>query len=302
VSMFALLYGSQEDISDVVEYARQRGIRVVVEFDIPGHAQSWCVGYPEVCPSAECTTPLDVSAPHTYELMNSVFAEATGNVSGGGLFPDNYFHVGGDEVNTTCWSSTPHIASWLASKNLTAEQGYLYIVEQAHGMVHAQGRQPINWEEVFNHFGSALDPSTIIQIWLDHATLARVVAAGYRGILSNSDGWYLAARLDVPWQSFYLNEPFENITDPTQQSLVLGGEVCEWGETVDTSDLFNTVWPRSAAAAERLWSPADLIDLDAALIRLERFRCLLNSRGIDSAPVQVHARQPPDTPGSCYVQ
>lgn len=74
------------------------------------------------------------------------------------------------------------------------------------------------------------------------------MAAGYRGILSNNDAWYLD-HLYTEWQTFYTNDPMEGITNATQQELVLGGEVCMWGETVDASDLFNTVWPRAAAAA-----------------------------------------------------
>jgi hexosaminidase len=76
-----------------------------------------------------------------------------------------------------------------------------------------------------------------------------------------------------------------------------------WGETVDSSDIFNTIWPRAAAAAERLWSPADLVDTTAALTRLERFRCLLNTRGIDAQPTNsVNGRDAPPAPGGCYVQ
>ena len=161
---------------------------------------------------------------------------------------------------------------------------------------------PVPSLQVFLHFGTQLSKGTIIHIWLDHPTLAKVVAAGYQGILSNSDSWYLD-HLGTPWQTFYANEPFESITDPKQQALVLGGEVCMWGETVDSSDIFATIWPRAAAAAERLWSPADLTDTDAALLRLERFRCLLNTRGIGAAPTQsVNGRDAPYTPGSCYVQ
>jgi len=72
---------------------------------------------------------------------------------------------------------------------------------------------------------------------------------------------------------------------------------------VDASDLLNTIWPRAAAAAERLWSPVDVTDPVSALPRLERFRCLLNSRGIDAAPTNNPiARQGPPNPGGCYVQ
>ena len=67
-------------------------------------------------------------------------------------------------------------------------------------------------------------------------------------IVSNQDKWYLD-HLDVPWQKFYMNEPLTNISTPEQQKLVIGGEVCMWGESIDASDIEQTIWPRAAAAA-----------------------------------------------------
>lgn len=75
-----------------------------------------------------------------------------------------------------------------------------------------------------------------------------MVAAGLRCIVSNQDKWYLD-HLDIPWEEFYFNEPLTNITNPQQQKLVLGGEVCMWGEHIDGSDIEQTIWPRAAAAA-----------------------------------------------------
>jgi hexosaminidase len=138
------------------------------------------VGYPDVCPSVTCNTPLDPSTNNIFDLMTGLWSEVTGNASSKGIFPDNYIHLGGDEVSTDCWSSTPRIQAWMTQKGFTPDQTYMYIVEQAHNIVSSMGRHPINWEEVFNHFGSKLDKATIIHIWLDHATLAKVVAAGYQ--------------------------------------------------------------------------------------------------------------------------
>jgi hexosaminidase len=76
----------------------------------------------------------------------------------------------------------------------------------------------------------------------------KVVADGLRCIVSNQDKWYLD-HLDATWQGFYTNEPLTNISNPAQQKLVLGGEVCMWGEHIDTSDIQQTIWPRAAAAA-----------------------------------------------------
>lgn len=83
---------------------------------------------------------------------------------------------------------------------------------------------------------------------LDVGVAPRVVAAGLRCIVSDQNNWYLD-HLSTTWQQFYMNEPLTNITNPAHQKLVLGGEVCMWGETVDGSDIEQTIWPRAAAAA-----------------------------------------------------
>ncbi|KAL2549331.1 Beta-hexosaminidase 3 [Forsythia ovata] len=127
----------------------------------------------------------------------------------------------------------------------------------------------------------------------------KAVAAGLRCILSNQERWYLD-HLDATWQDFYINEPLTNITDPKQQALVLGGEVCMWGERIDASDIEQTIWPRAAAAAERLWTPYDKLPKDPAQVvgRLAHFRCLLNQRGVAAAPVVGFGRSAPRGPAN----
>lgn len=122
---------SQLDVQDVVEFARMRGIRVMVEWDTPGHAASWCKGYPEVCPSPTCTQPLNPASPKTFELIEALLGECTGKVKLGGLFPESMIHLGGDEVNTKCWASSPSIMAWLQARNLTTDGGYGYFVNRA---------------------------------------------------------------------------------------------------------------------------------------------------------------------------
>jgi len=274
----------------------------MVEIDMPGHAASWCDGYPDICPSDACRQPLNPATNLTFQLIESLLGEVTGRKPGAGLFFDDLLHLGGDEVDTGCWTASPQIKQWLAQQNFTANQAYMYFVNRAHQIALDQGRIPVNWEEVFINFGTKLDKRSVIHIWLDHATLAKVVAAGYRAILSNNDLWYLD-HLDLTWEQFYNNDPYANITDPAQQRLILGGEVCMWGETADASDIQQTIWPRAAAAAERLWSPAEVIEKGQFLPRLEAFRCLLNRRGIAAAPTNNgNAREAPVGPGGCYFQ
>merc|ERR1711966_523005 len=103
---------TQGDVAAVVEYARERGVRVMVEFDMPGHAASWCTGYPEVCPSTSCLQPLNVASNKTFDLITGLLNEMTGGQTSApgapsGLFPDDFIHLGGDEVDTSCWVKTP---------------------------------------------------------------------------------------------------------------------------------------------------------------------------------------------------
>lgn len=294
------------DAHEIVGYAKARGIKVMAEIDVPGHAESWGYGYPELWPSLDCREPLDVSQNFTFNVINTILTDLRK------VFPFGFFHLGGDEVNTDCWNNTPRIKQWLDENEMTTHDAYVYFVLRAQQLALSHGWDPVNWEETFDEFADMLDPRTIIHNWLGPGVAPKVVAGGFRCIVSNQDVWYLD-HLNVPWTSFYTNEPLTNITDSSEQELVLGGEVCMWGETVDASDLLQTIWPRAAAAAERLWSPLDYTanitasitanTTDEAEARLEYFRCLLNQRNIAAAPVTNEmARNPPIGPGSCYLQ
>ena len=294
---------SVADVEDVVAYGNARGVRIMVEFDVPGHAQSWCKGHPEICPSASCTTPLNPATNKTFDLLAGLFRDVTGGTRGNGLFPDNMMHLGGDEVNTGCYSSTPSIAAWLKERGLTPDQGYAYFVKRAHSIARAQGRDVAAWEEVWDHFGTELDKSTIIHQWLPGSKIAaNATSHGYRVLWSTDGVWYLDG-LGTTWETMYTQEPCNGIPDEQCNTLMLGGGGAMWGETVDTSDIMQTVWPRMGAIAERLWSPRELTSTDAAVERYKSFRCLLNRRGIAAAPaLNANARSSPPGPGSCYAQ
>jgi len=134
--------------------------------------------------------------------------------------------------------------------------------------------------------------------------VTEVLADGYNVLLNvgyAGHSWYLD-NLGTKWDGVYSNEPCNGVPDDLCP-MILGGHGEMWGETVDASDIQQTVWPRLAAIAERLWSPREYNSTDTALPRIEYFRCLLNRRGIESAPVNnANARSAPPGPGSCLVQ
>ncbi|KAL1535613.1 Beta-hexosaminidase 1 [Salvia divinorum] len=286
-----------DDASEIVDFAKKRGINVMAEVDVPGHAESWGTGYPDLWPSSSCREPLDISKNFTFDLISGILSDMKK------IFPFGLFHLGGDEVNTDCWTSTPHVQQWLHDHNMTAKDGYKYFVLRAQEIAISLNWTPVNWEETFNNFPTSLNPKTVVHNWLGAGVCPKAVARGFRCIYSNQGFWYLD-HLDVPWESVYYTEPLEYISDASQQKLVLGGEVCMWGETADASDVQQTIWPRAAAAAERLWSaPESRSSRTTVLERLEYFRCLLTRRGVPAAPVRnFYARSPPIGPGSCYRQ
>ncbi|KAJ8542223.1 hypothetical protein K7X08_017089 [Anisodus acutangulus] len=289
-----------EDAIEIVDFAKMRGINVMAEVDVPGHAESWGAGYPDLWPSPSCKEPLDVSKNYTFDVISGILSDMRK------IFPFELFHLGGDEVNTSCWTTTPLIKQWLQDHNMTAKDAYQYFVLRAQEIAISQNWTPVNWEETFNAFPSKLNPRTVVHNWLGGGVCPKAVAQGFRCIYSNQGFWYLD-HLDVPWEEVYYVEPLEEIKNISEQKLVLGGEVCMWGETADASDVQQTIWPRAAAAAERLWSDKEATSstntTSAALQRLEYFRCLLTRRGVPAAPVtNFYARRPPLRPGSCYEQ
>nr|XP_043616801.1 beta-hexosaminidase 1 [Erigeron canadensis] len=287
-----------EDASEIVSYAKSRGINVMAEIDVPGHAESWGTGYPDLWPSASCKEPLDVSKNFTFEVLSGILEDMRE------IFPFELFHLGGDEVNTDCWSSTPHVKQWLQEMNMTTKDAYQYFVLKAQELAISKNRTPVNWEETFNTFGGKLNPKTVVHNWLGAGVCPKVVAHGLKCIYSNQGFWYLD-HLDVTWDGFYNAEPLEGITDASEQKLVLGGEVCMWSETADPSNVQATIWPRAAAAAERLWTSQEAAPIgnENALTRLQYFRCLLTRRGVQASPVtNSYARSAPYGPGSCYDQ
>ncbi|KNA16254.1 hypothetical protein SOVF_090820 [Spinacia oleracea] len=285
------------DAAEIVRYAQRRGVNVLAEIDVPGHAGSWGVGYPLLFPSADCKEPLDVSNEFTFQVIDGILKDFSK------VFKYKFVHLGGDEVDTGCWESTHRVSRWLQTHRMVGKQAYQYFVLRAQKIAISHGYEIINWEETFNSFGDKLDRKTVIHNWLGGGVAEKVTAAGLRCIVSNQENWYLD-HIDTTWDRFYMNEPLTNITNPKQQKLVLGGEVCMWGEHIDASDIEQTIWPRAAAAAERLWTSYEKLARNPRQVarRLAHFRCLLNQRGVAAAPLVGPGRTAPEEPGSCYVQ
>jgi hexosaminidase len=259
---------TQDEMREVVAYAWARGIRVVPEFDMPGHGTSWILAYPELSPDAQITqlpvvygTPtavLDPTRESTYKFINTLVDEM------GRIFPDEYFHIGGDEVQGQAWLSNPHVAEFMKKKGFTKPaELQAYFNQRLEVILKKHDKKMIGWDEILD---PALPKTIVIQSWRGEASLAEGARQGYQGILSAP--YYLDAQKTSA--QMFLDDPIPSDTTLTadQQKLILGGEVCMWAEQLNPETVDSRVWPRTMAVAERFWSPQSDRDVSDMYRRL----------------------------------
>ena len=263
-------YYTQAEIRDVIAYARDRGIRVVPEFDMPGHSTSWLVGYPELASTpgpfkideewGVMDPAMDPTKEQTYKFLDQFIGEMAK------LFPDHYFHIGGDEVNGKAWDSSSKIEEFKKAHGYKSnEELQAYFSQRVQKLVTKHGKAAIGWDEIFVP-GAPKD--IVIHSWRGPDSLAAAAKQGYRGILSN--GYYI----DLMWSAarHYVVDPLGGAAadlTPEQKQLVLGGEATMWSEYVNWENIDSRIWPRTAAIAERLWSPQSVTDVNSMYARLE---------------------------------
>lgn len=274
-------YYTQDQIREVVTYARDRGIRVVPEFDIPGHATSWFVGYPQYAsapgPYQIARSTFDVKLPafdptreDVYEFIDNFIGEISA------LFPDVYWHIGGDEVKPDHWDANPAIQAFRKQHGFKDDAALqAYFNQRLMNILKKYGKQMVGWDEVLN---PALPKETVIDSWRDTASLAQAVRQGFRGMLSAP--YYLDAMETAA--TYYAADPIAESEhlDAAAASRIMGGEVCAWGEYMTPENIESRLWPRTAAIAERFWSPREVRDVDDMYRRLDRVNVELEEVGV----------------------
>ncbi|HHG84017.1 MAG TPA: beta-hexosaminidase, partial [Bacteroidetes bacterium] len=267
---------SQEEVRDIVAYADARGIRVVPEFDIPGHATAWFVGHPELASApgpykiesafGVFNPTMDPTKASTYAFLEAFLGEMCA------LFPDAYFHIGGDENNGKQWDANPDIQHFMQQhklKNNHALQSYFN--QRILAILTENGKQMIGWDEILQ---PDMPTNIVIQSWRGKKALIKAANKGYDVMLSN--GYYID--LCKPAAHHYLNDPLPagSLKSEKARAHVLGGEATMWGELVSRETIDSRIWPRTCAIAERLWSAEEVRDvadmyrrLGLAALRLE---------------------------------
>ena len=286
------LYYTQDEIRDLIAHARDRGIRVVPEFDMPGHSTAWFVGHPELASGKGpyaierkwgiFDPAMDPANEKVYKFLDDLIGEMAR------IFSDHYFHIGGDEVNGKEWDANPKIQAFMKAhgiKNNEALQAYFS--GRVQKLVTKHGKTVIGWDEVLVE---GVPKDIVIQSWRGQASLAKAAKQGYRGILSN--GYYL----DLGWSAarHYAVDPMSgdaaNLSAQEKQRI-LGGESCMWAEYVNPENVDSRIWPRNAAIAERLWSPQEVRDAASMYARLDFVSARLEWLGLTHRSVSRHMLQ-----------
>jgi hexosaminidase len=262
-------YYTQAEIREFIAYARDRGIRVVPEFEMPGHSRAIVVGYPELASQpgpyppgrvAREASALDVTQDKTYKFLDKLIGEMAD------LFPDAYFHIGGDEVDDKPWNSNPKIQEFIHAHGMKDNRDLqAYFNQRLEKIVSKHGKIMMGWDEILH---PDLPKNVVVQSWRGQESLAAAAKQGYRGLLSN--GYYLD--LIFPAAQHYAVDPMSGAAatlTPEQAKRILGGEACMWSEFVTPETIDSRIWPRLAAIAERLWSPQDVKDPKSMYQRLD---------------------------------
>jgi len=273
------MFYTQDEIRDLIAYAHDRGIRVMPEFDIPGHSRSWFLGYPELSSGAGpyrlegggIDPIMDPTKESTYKFLEKFIAEMAK------LFPDAYFHIGGDEVDGKQWDANPQIQAFIHSHGMKDNQDLqAYFNRRLEKIVAKNHKTMVGWDEILH---PDLPKTIVVQSWRGQKSLAAAAQEGYRGLLSY--GYYL----DLMWPAarHYAIDPMADAAatlTPEQKNLILGGESCQWAEWVTPEIIDSHIWPRNAVVAERLWSPQNITDVASMYTRMNAVSLELESMGL----------------------
>ncbi|MFA7421462.1 MAG: family 20 glycosylhydrolase [Melioribacteraceae bacterium] len=273
-------YYTHEQILDIVRYATERGIRVVPEFDLPGHATSWLVGYPELASAPGpysiernwgiFNPTFDPTNEKVYEFLEIFFKEMSL------LFPDKYWHIGGDENNGKQWDSNSKIQDFMKKNNLKSNhelQNYFNI--RVDKILSKLNKTMVGW---YTDEMPDLSKGYIVQAWKGRTSLYETAQKGYRSLLSH--GFYIDLVQSTEYH--YQNDPIppDSILTDEVKSRILGGEATMWAEFVGPETIDSRIWPRTAAIAERLWSPSSVNNMENMFKRLDAVNLQLENYGL----------------------
>lgn len=276
------LFYTQDQIKRLIKYAHDRGIMIVPEFDLPSHSTSWFVGYPQY---ASAPGPYTIQRKYgvfnpvfnpiikkTYTFLDAFFKEMSH------LFPGPFMHIGGDENTGVDWSGNKEIRIFMKKHHFkTTSELQTYFVQRLSKIITKYGKRMIGWDEILQ---PGIPESAVIQSWRGNDSFYKALKEGHDAILSR--GYYIDLMQSAA--HYYKKDPLppDNSLTSVEKKRVLGGEATMWGELVTPKTIDSRIWPRTAAIAERLWSPDTVQSIKSMYRRIRIVNLHLEDLGITS--------------------
>ncbi len=290
---------TQEEIKEIVAYAKKLHIEVVPEIDVPGHSEAALIAYPELTCFRKATETVMAFTPNlfcggreeTYTFLQNVLDEVCD------LFPSEYIHLGGDEAPKANWNKCPDCQAKIKSEGLkNSHDLQLYFSKRLANYLNKKDRKVIFWGDVVYHDGTELPENVVVYWWnwRRHKDLALVngLKRGHQVICGTNYYNYLNFPLS-PWSKYAESRTFDmqdiyekNPSDlENPDPLVLGMGTCLWTDWFVTESMTDKrVFPRAFATAEQMWHRGKRLTFDTFYIRVKSKYPLLKTMGIDYGP------------------
>lgn len=273
---------TQDDIRNLVKYAKDRFVNILPEVDVPGHSMAAIVAYPDLSctpgsenyqvvsgekfmdwpgPVALQDNTLCPANEKVYAFLNTVFTEIAS------LFPFPYIHVGGDECAKNFWEKSDAIKQLMTKENLkTMEEVQSYFEKRVEKIVESKGKKLIGWDEILE---GGLAPNAVVMSWRGIKGGIEAAKMGHQVVMSPTTFVYLdymqGDAISEPhvYATLRLNKAyeFEPVPEGVESRFILGGQANLWTEQVyNTRHLQYMIWPRTLAVSESVWSPKEKKD------------------------------------------
>lgn len=284
---------SEDDVREVVAYAKARFVTVIPEVEMPGHTRAILASHPELsCTGKPQPVPttwgvfedvLCAGNPATYTLLGDILRDTTS------LFPSKWIHVGGDEVPKARWNACAKCRAKMAADKLSAEGLQGAFMNRVHEMLAKRGRRMVAWDDVLE---GGIPDDTLVVAWQGGDRAANAARRGHDVLVAPGDVtyfnfWQSKTKTEpghegfTPWQKVYAFEPVPAGLDARAAMHVLGGEGTLWTEYVTTRDELDTLlMPRLAALSEVSWRAGRPRDDTALVEHFTEHRPMLDAAGV----------------------
>lgn len=254
-------YYTQDDIRELVNYARERHITIIPEIEMPAHSEEVLTAYPELSCSGEPYKNADfcVGNEETFTFLEDVLTEVME------LFPSQYIHVGGDEAGKAAWKTCPKCQKRMKDEQLdNVDELQSYLIHRVEVFLNAHGRKLLGWDEILQ---GGLAPNATVMSWRGEQGGIAAVKSGHQAIMTPGSHCYIDSYQDAPYsqpeaiggylplEKVYSYNPIPASLTPDEAKLIYGVQANLWAEYIQTDEHCEfMIYPRILALAEVAWS------------------------------------------------